>query len=97
MNLFDPTLPQKGENFTTLLEHKKIKVVRIVSSDDVESMEYRQEEDEWVVIIEGEATLLIDEREQRLKRGDSILIPAHTPHRVLKTAKGTIWLALHIF
>lgn len=97
MNIYDYTTPKHGETFTTLLEHKNIKINRIVSSDKLEPMEYTQEEDEWVVLLEGEAVLHIEDKEITLKKGDTLFIPANTPHSVLKTLHGTIWLTVHIF
>ncbi len=96
MNLFDYTTPKTGESFTTLLEHKNIKINRIVSSDNLEPIEYIQDEDEWVVVLEGEATLLIDGVEKKLTKGETLFIPAKTPHRVIETKKETLWLAVHI-
>ena len=95
-NLYPDTIPPIGEDFTTLLEHGNIRIVRIVSSEDVEPVEYVQEEDEWVVLIEGEATLEMDGQSVTLRRGESLLIPAHTPHTVTATRHGTVWLAVHI-
>jgi len=97
MNIYDYTTPKTSETFTTLLEHKNIKINRIVSSAYVEPVEYMQDEDEWVVVIEGEATLLLEEKEKILKKGDTLFIPAKTPHKVLKTSHGTVWLAVHIY
>ena len=97
MNLYNFTVPKNGEDFTTLLKHKNIKINRIVSSADVEPVEYIQDEDEWVVVIEGEATLLLKNEEKVLKKGDILFIPAKTPHKVLKTKDGTVWLAVHIY
>lgn len=97
MNIFDTITPQTNENFTTLLEHKNIKINRVVSSDNVEPIEYIQEEDEWLVLLEGEATLRIENEEKKLSKGDTLFIPAKVPHTVLKTKAGTIWLTVHIF
>jgi cupin 2 domain-containing protein len=97
LNLFDNTIPKIGEQFDTLLEHKNIKIVRIVSSDTLESELYCQDEDEWVVLIEGSASIEIDKKKQTLHKGDSLFIPANTAHRVLETRHGTIWLAVHMF
>jgi len=96
-NLYPDTLPTSGETFTTLLDHPNARIVRIVSSDDVEPILYDQEEDEWVVIIEGKATLEVEGKTRVLHRGESLLIPAHTKHRILRTEKGTAWLAVHLF
>ena len=96
MNFFDYTIPATGETFTTLLAHKNITINRIVSSNSLEAQTYLQEEDEWVVLLEGEAILQIKEEERKLTKGDSVLIPAKTPHKVLQTQKGTLWLAVHI-
>ena len=97
MNLFDYIPPQQGETFTTLLEQKNVKIKRIVSSNELEDKLYVQDEDEWLVLLEGEATLLLNEEEKKLKKGDTLFIPAKTPHRVLHTQAGTLWLTVHIF
>ena len=97
MNIYDHITPQSGETITTLLSHKNIKINRIVSSDDLDEIEYIQKEHEWLVLLEGEATLLIGKQEKNLKKGDTLFIPAETPHRVLRTQSGTVWLTVHIF
>ena len=97
MNIYDYITPQSGETFTTLLEHKNIKINRIVSSEDVNETEYLQEEDEWLILLEGKATLLLDHKEKELKKGDIVFIPSKIPHRVLLTQQGTLWLTVHIF
>ncbi len=96
MNLFDYTVPVTGETFTPLLTHKNITINRIVSADTLKVKTYIQEEDEWVILIEGEAILQIEEKERKLSKGDSLLIPAKTPHKVLHTQQGTLWLTVHI-
>jgi cupin 2 domain-containing protein len=96
MNLFDYTIPEKGETFTTLFKHKNIQINRIVSSDQLEEKTYIQDEDEWVIVLRGEAVLQIEGTQKRLIKGDTLLIPAKTPHTVLSTQQGTLWLAIHI-
>ena len=96
MNLFDTPIPETGETFTTLLKHKNVQIIRIVSSDQIEPVIYDQDEDEWVAVLEGEAVLEMNGERITLRRGDTLLIPAHTPHKVLQTQKGTVWLAVHI-
>jgi len=96
MNLYDYLSPDMGEKFDTLLDHKYIKIVRIVSSDSVEQKLYIQDEDEWIVVIEGSATLEIESKSVELHRGDTLLIPAKTPHKVIKTKSDTLWLTIHI-
>ncbi len=97
MNLYDYTVPESGESFNELFSASKAKIVRIVSSDTPPDTLYLQEEDEWVVLLEGEATLEIEGKQMVLRRGDTLFIPANTPHRVLKTQHGTLWLAVHLF
>ena len=97
MNIYDYLTPQSGESFTPLLEHKNIKINRIVSSEDVNETEYLQEEDEWLILLEGKATLLLDHKEKELVKGDILFIPSKTPHRVLRTQQNTLWLTVHIF
>jgi len=97
VNICDYITPKSGETFTTLLEHKNIKINHIVSSACLEPIEYMQEEDEWLLLLEGEATLLIGDEEEKLIKGETLFIPAKTPHTILNTSSGTVWLTVHIF
>ncbi|MDD3774458.1 MAG: cupin domain-containing protein [Sulfurovaceae bacterium] len=97
MNIFDYTIPAKDEDLTALLEHKNIKIVRIVSSNDLEPKVYTQGEDEWVVVLEGKATILINNEPNILSKGDALFIPSNTPHKIIEVANGTLWLAVHIY
>jgi cupin 2 domain-containing protein len=59
---------------------------------------YDQTQDEWVMLVRGEAKLEYDDGSQiDLKKGDYVMIPAHTKHRVAWTIENelTIWLAVH--
>jgi len=59
---------------------------------------YDQPDDEWVVLIKGEARLRFEagERVVHLREGDYVHIAAHERHRVDWTAESadTIWLAV---
>ena len=87
----------KEEIFTTLLNHKNIKIEFISSNSIKNGALYIQEEDEWVILLEGEATLEVEQTAHTLKSGDYLFIPAQVEHRVLFTNKKTLWLAVHIF
>jgi len=97
MNIFDYTIPASGEEFTALLEHKNVKIVRIVSSDKLESKVYIQKEDEWVVVLEGKATMLINGEPKIINKGETLFIPSDTPHEIIDIVDGTLWLAVHIY
>ncbi len=89
--------PINSEKFTTLLAHKNIKIVRIISSDNLDTIEYIQDEDEWVLIIEGRATIKMNNKLHNLIKGDTLFIPSQTNHTIENVENGTIWLAIHIF
>ena len=95
MNIYNYKTPSTGEDFTTLLEKENIKISRIVSSDKLEDTEYCQEEDEFVILLKGRATLEIEGKKITLTKGDTLHIPAKTQHKVLTSKKGTLWLAVH--
>lgn len=97
INIYNDNVPKHGEVFTPLLEHKNVKIIRIISSNDFESTVYIQDEDEWVVLLEGEATLTLNSEKRILKKGESLFIPAQTVHQIDKMEHGTIWLAVHIY
>ncbi|AHE99164.1 cupin domain-containing protein [Thioalkalivibrio paradoxus] len=98
-NLFGrlPSLAQ-GEAFEDLLRRNPVRIERIVSSGRPEPTLYDQEQDEWVCLLQGEAELQLGKERVPLQAGDYLFIPAHTPHRVLRTSAEPpcIWLAVHI-
>ncbi len=101
MNLLQ-NLPKdlQEEIFETILQTKDITLERIISKGHTtpEGEWYDQDQHEWLLLLAGSATILFsDGGEVKLQKGDHLTIPAHSRHRVIKTAKGTetIWLALH--
>ena len=96
-NLFDDSdAPATGERFETLAEARGVQIERIVSSASPEPARYVQEQDEWVLLVRGEATLDVDGRTVELRAGDHVFLPARTPHTVLRTTAGALWVAVHI-
>jgi len=96
MNIYDMDVPSTGERFETLLAKDCVEIVAISSSSEPDDILYTQEEDEWVVLLRGGATLDIDGETKELVEGESIFIPSGTPHRVVHTNRGTLWIAVHI-
>ena len=91
-------IPNKIENelIETLIESENCKIERIISKEHItpKGKWYDQNENEFVIVVKGEADLLIKDKLVHMKEGDYINIPAHTKHRVEKTDKETIWLSV---
>jgi cupin 2 domain-containing protein len=93
------------EVFDTIIQRENIRIERIVSQghtspdpDKSETGWYDQDRHEWVLLIEGSATIEFEEDGcVELNRGDYLNIPAHRKHRVVRTCEThhTIWLAVH--
>ena len=99
MNLYEDLkkLSNQEENFQTLLENRRVKIDYIQSNMPQAGQWYNQTHDEWVLLLEGEATLEYNSGDtEALKRGDILLIPAHKTHRVAYTKENTLWLAIHL-
>ncbi len=96
-------LPVRGadEAFEPLVEQAGLLVERIVSQGHVTAADawYDQERPEWVLLLQGEATLRFADAHAPLQLvpGDYILIPAHCRHRVEATSSTPpcVWLAIH--
>ena len=90
------------ELFECILKQDNIVIERIVSKGHVTptGQWYDQNRDEWVLLLQGQATLLFEKNRQfiSMNAGDYLLIPAHTRHRVEWTLAdfSTIWLAVHL-
>ena len=96
-NLFDDAqTPRDGERFDELLKLRNLVVERIVSSAAITPQDYVQAQDEWVLLVQGEADLRIAGELRTLMPGDYVFLPAGTAHRVERTQAGTLWLAVHL-
>lgn len=96
-NLFANSAPlSEGERFETLLSHDNVVIERIVSSSHITPTEYVQPQDEWVVLLKGEAVLEVAGDLHELKAGDYLFLPSGTPHTVRQASDGSLWLAVHI-
>ena len=82
----------------TLIKTKNCRIERIISKGQAtpKGKWYDQKENEFVLLIKGEADLLIKNNLTTLKKGDYINIPSHLKHRVERTSKKeeTIWLSV---
>lgn len=62
---------------------------------------YDQDEDEWVALLSGRATLVVERRGREetvtLEAGQALYLPAHCRHRIESTTAvpPCRWLALH--
>ncbi|MCX6924564.1 MAG: cupin domain-containing protein [Verrucomicrobia bacterium] len=97
-NLPDP-LPAE-EHLEDLLRTPMLRVERIISTGQVTppGQWYDQGCDEWVLLLQGQATLEFEAGGfQNLRAGDYLLIPAHRRHRVTFTSQAPpcLWLAIH--
>ena len=88
------------EIFEPLLQGKNIKIERIISNGHTspESGWYDQEQNEWIIVLKGDAIITFENKnEVRLNEGSYLNIPAHTKHKVSWTSQHTetIWLAIY--
>ena len=97
MNIFGLSeLPLLEELITVLAESDNIRIERIVSTGQVSGW-YDQEQAEFVVLLDGQATLEFEgNRIVSLVRGDTLLIKPHERHRVSCTSSEPpcVWLCV---
>ena len=100
-NIFD-AIPENidTEIFELLAKSETTRIERIISKGhkSPDSGWYDQDENEWVLVLRGEAILLFEDGTSvNLKAGDYINIPAHKKHKVEWTDPEieTVWLAVH--
>lgn len=95
--------PGAAEGIAILLRRPGVRIERIVSQAHASppGFWYDQDEDEFVLLVSGAATLSIrngadETRTVHLKPGDWLHLPAHCAHRVEATApdQPTLWLTV---
>jgi len=87
------------EIFETLIQHNNLLIERIITKKPYDSPGkwYDQKNDEWVLLLEGQAELEFKNGEiKKLFKGDYIFIPAHKIHRVKQSGSDEkcIWLTI---
>lgn len=90
--------PEQGEFQETLLRARgPLRVERIISYGHTTAPGswYDQDEDEWVVVLEGAARICFDDgREISLGKGEQLFIRRHERHRVSFTSSPCVWLTI---
>ena len=100
-NIFDlPALLPNEESIESLVSAKDISIERIISTGQITPQGecFDLDRDEWVILLQGKATLSYDDGSQvNLQAGDYLYIPAHRKHRVEYTSvePPCIWLAIY--
>ena len=97
MNIFDlPALPLPEELATVLAESGNVRIERIVSTGQVSGW-YNQHETEFIVLLEGNATIEYESGSTiAMSKGDTLLINPHERHRVSFTSNDPpcVWLCV---
>ena len=100
MNIFElqDELPRQ-EITNLLLENESVRIEQIISAGQVspDGFWYDQNEQEWVLLLQGTARLeFAGGNIRQLEAGEHLLIPAHVRHRVAYTSKQPpcIWLCV---
>ncbi|MFA7401465.1 MAG: cupin domain-containing protein [Bacteroidales bacterium] len=97
LNLDDIDFSQNKEAFQDILKHKHFSIERIVSYGQSSEDWYDQDSNEWLILLQGRATILYDNNTSiQLKKGDTLFIPAHHKHKVSYTSKRPpcVWLTV---
>ncbi len=86
--------PARGETTIPVATAAGFTVEQILSGRLDGTQAYAQDHDEWVVVHAGTAVLEVGGVEHHLSAGDWWLLPAGTPHRLLRTEPATSWIAV---
>ncbi|HHX34832.1 MAG TPA: cupin domain-containing protein [Gammaproteobacteria bacterium] len=100
-NIFEPVPNEiSNELFESIVTGDSVKIERIISKghSSPKSGWYDQDDNEWVIVLKGEAKIELEHQVPvHLVTGSYLNIPAHTRHKVTWTHPDieTIWLAVH--
>lgn len=98
-NIFDIS-DYYGDNevFEDILKKDNIRIERILSAGQTspETGWYDQDENEFVILLQGNATIEFEDGVKELKTGCYLDIPAHKKHKVTYTTDDPvcIWIAV---
>jgi cupin 2 domain-containing protein len=94
-NLYEGDYPaENNEVFSILFQNRTLKIESIRSSLKTAGELYDQDQDEWVLLLKGEAQMEIIDEIRSIRAGDYLFLPKHTPHRVISTSDNALWLGV---
>ena len=94
-NLFDHiSFSDLEEVEEGIFENDKVRVLRTMSLNQVTDFMV-QDEDEFVILMDGFASIEIESEVVRMKKGDFLFIPKGLRHRVIDQDKA-VWFCLFI-
>lgn len=87
------------EQFDLIAKSPNCRIDRIVSAghSSPKGFWYDQENDEFILLLQGEAVLEFEDRTITLKAGDYMRIPKNCKHRVEKTSIDPVCIWLCVF
>jgi cupin 2 domain-containing protein len=88
--------PPGTERIDLLYARRGVVIECITSSGSQPAQSYCQPEDEWVLLLRGQAEMSIADTTVTLHAGDCLRLPAGTPHAVHSTSENALWLAVHV-
>ena len=99
-NIFDGiTAVGEEEQFDLLMKGTHYRIDRIVSSghSSPQGFWYDQEDDAWILLVPGKATLEGEGKFIDMKAGDYMFLPKNCKHRIEKTSVEPICIWLCFF
>ncbi len=93
------TKASEEEQFNLIFKSPNCRIDRIISAghSSPKGFWYDQENDEFIMLLQGEAILEFEDRMVNLKAGDYMHIPKNCKHRVEKTSIDPVCIWLCVF
>lgn len=96
MNIFDVKNIDKTKEIVEILkENENVKIEKIISTGQTTDW-MEQEQEEFVMLIQGEAIIEYENKKQELSAGDTVIIKKNEKHRVAYTSENPccIWICV---
>ena len=96
MNIFDvKNIDITKEIVEILKENENVKIEKIISTGQTTDW-MKQEQEEFVILIQGEAIIEYENKKQELRAGDTVIIKKNEKHRVAYTSENPccIWICI---
>jgi len=86
--------PASGERVDVVIRVGGLAIEQISTGALSGPVDYRQDQDEWVMVLEGGAVLEVDGEAMDLAPRSWVHLPAGIPHRLVSVVVPTTWLTV---